>query len=232
MTETAEKASIVLPSAAFAERDGTQTSSERRVQKVRKAVEPAGSTKADWQIVCDLAKAMGHEKDFAYKDAEAIFTEITKAVPAYAGITYAALEKPEAIQWPAAGGKFGTAFLFADKFATKDGKGIFAAVEYKAPEAAGAEFPFAVEGQWPMGTLSLHTAEILREFAEPTATINKADAKALGILDGMSVKVTAKSGASVQVRARVIPDMKKGVIAVPGMHGAATAKIEKIVGGV
>lgn len=231
LTETAEKASVVLPSAAFAERDGTQTNSERRVQKVRKAVEPVGSSKADWQIVCELAKAMGSEKDFAFKDAEAIFTEIAKTVPAYAGITYAALERPEAVQWPAAGGKFGTAFLYADKFATKDGKGVFAAVEYKAPEAAGGEFPFAVEGQWPMGTLSLHTAEILREFPEPVGVINKADAKALGIADGSSVKVTAKSGASVQVRAEVTADIKQGVIAVPGMHGAAVAKVEKVSGG-
>jgi len=113
----------------------------------------------------------------------------------------------------------------------RTGKGVFAAVEYKAPEAAGGEFPFAVEGQWPMGTLSLHTAEILREFPEPVGVINKADAKALGIADGSSVKVTAKSGASVQVRAEVTTDIKQGVIAVPGMHGAAVAKVEKVSGG-
>ncbi len=166
MTETAAKANVVLPSASFAERDGTVTNAERRVQRIRKAIEPVGSAKADWQITSEIAKAMGHEKDFAFKDAEAIFAEIAKAVPAYAGITYAALEKPEAIQWPAAGGKFGTAFLYADKFATKDGKAAFAAVEYKAPEAAGGEYPFAVAAAWPMGTLSKNTASIVREWPE------------------------------------------------------------------
>jgi len=231
MTETAAKAAVVLPSAAFAERDGTQTNSERRVQRVRKAVEPAGSAKADWQIVCELAKAMGHEKDFTYKDAEAIFTEITTAVPAYAGITWAALERPEAIQWPAAGGKFGTAVLYADKFATKDGKGVFAPVEYKAAEAAGGEYPFAVAAQWPMGTLSLHTAGIMREFSEPVLKINKADAKALGVINGMKVNVSGRTGASVVLAADVTADIKKGVVSMPATIGAAVVKIEKSAGG-
>ena len=100
MTDTAARANVVLPSASFAERDGTVTNAERRVQRVRKAIEPIGSSRADWQIIAGLAKAMGHEKEFAFKDAEAIFNEITKAVPAYAGITYAKLEQPEAVQWP------------------------------------------------------------------------------------------------------------------------------------
>ena len=141
LTETAAKANVVLPSASFAERDGTVTNAERRVQRIRKAIEPVGTSKADWQITCDIAKAMGHEKDFAFKDAEAIFNEIAKAVPAYAGITYAELEKPEAIQWPAAGGVFGTAFLYADKFSTKDGKAAFAAVEYKAVRGSRCRVP-------------------------------------------------------------------------------------------
>ncbi len=166
LTETAEKAHVVLPSAAFAERDGTFTNSERRVQRVRKAVEPVGTSKADCQIICELAKAMGHEKEFSFATAEQVFGEIAKHVPAYAGITYAKLERPEGIQWPAAGGEFGTAILYTDKCATKDGKGAFSAVEYKAGEAASAEFPFAVAGKWPMGTLSINTPSIMREWPD------------------------------------------------------------------
>ena len=78
MTETAAKAHVILPSASFAERDGTITNSERRIQRVRKAVEPVGSSKADWQIICDVAKAMG--SDFAFKSAEEIFNDIAKHV--------------------------------------------------------------------------------------------------------------------------------------------------------
>ena len=226
MTETAAKAHVILPSASFAERDGTVTNSERRIQRVTKAVEPLGFSKADWQIICDLAKAMGAEKDFAFKSSEDIFTDITKHVPAYAGITYAKLEKPEAVQWPAAGGVFGTAVLYADKFATKDGKGIFAAVDYKAGEAVSAEFPFAVAAQWPMGTLSLHTPSIIREFPEAKVIINKADAKTLGIISGSSVKVSGKNG-SVTLAANVTAAIKAGVVSLPLTFAAAAVKLEK-----
>jgi formate dehydrogenase major subunit len=229
MTATAAKANVVLPSASFAERDGTVTNAERRVQRIRKAIEPVGSAKADWQIISEIAKAMGHEKDFAFKDAEAIFAEIAKAVPAYAGITYAKLEKPEAIQWPAAGGVFGTAILYTDKFATKDGKAAFAAVEYKAGEATGGEYPFAVAAQWPMGTLSTKTESIMREWPEAKVQINADDAKALGILNGSAVKVTCKAG-SVALVADVTKDIKKGVVSMPVTMGIAAVKIEKSAG--
>ncbi|MFA5332536.1 MAG: molybdopterin-dependent oxidoreductase [Methanoregula sp.] len=228
MTETAEKAHVVLPSASFAERDGTQTNSERRVQRVRKAVEPAGSSKADWQIIAEVAKAMG--TDFAFKDAEQIFSEIAKKVPAYAGITYAALDRPEAVQWPAAGGKFGTAVLYADKFATKDGKGAFAPVEYNAAEAASAEFPFVVAHQWPMGTLSKNTPSVVREWPVATVKINKEDAKALGIFDGVTVKVSGKAG-SAELVADVTDAIKKGVVSMPATFVAAAVKVEKSTGG-
>ena len=227
LTETAEKAHVVLPSAAFAERDGTFTNSERRVQRVRKAVEPAGSSKADCQIICELAKAMGHEKEFAFTTAEQIFGEITKHVPAYAGITYAKLERPEAVQWPAAGGEFGTAVLYADKFATKDGKAAFSAVEYKAVEAASAEFPFAVATMAPFGTLAVHTPSIVREWPEPTVMINKDDANTLGILSGQNVKVSGKNG-SVTVVANVTSDIKKGVVSLPLTFAATAVKVEKV----
>lgn len=226
MTETAAKAHVILPSASFAERDGTVTNSERRVQRVTKAVEPIGSSRADWQIICDLAKAMGAEKDFAFKSAEEIFVDIAKNVPAYAGITYAKLDKPEAVQWPAVGGVFGTAVLYADKFATKDGKGAFAAVEYKAGEGISADYPFAVAAQWPMGTLSLNTASIVREFPEVKVIINTSDAKNLGINPGTPVKVSGKNGSATLV-ADVTSAIKAGVVSLPLTFAAASVKLEK-----
>jgi len=228
LTETAAKAHVVLPSAAFAERDGTFTNSERRVQRVRKAVEPVGSSKADCTIICELAKAMGHEKEFAFTTAEQVFGEIAKKVPAYAGISYAKLERPEAIQWPAAGGEFGTPILYTDKFATRDGKAVFSAVEYKAAaEAVSAEFPFAVAAKWPMGTLSLNTASIIREWPEPTVAINREDAAPLGIRHGNLVKVSGKNG-SVTLAADVTADVKKGVVSLPLTFAAVAVKVEKV----
>ena len=230
LTETAAKANVVLPSASFAERDGTVTNAERRVQRVRKAIEPIGSSKADWQITAELARAMGHEKEFAFKDAEAIFSEITKAVPAYAGITYAKLEQPEAVQWPAAGGAFGTAILYADTFGTRDGRAAFAAVDYKAGEAVSAEFPFMVAAQWPMGTLSVNTASIVREWPNPAVAVNKEDAKTLGIINGQTVRVTGKGGSAV-LEARVTADIKKGVVSMPATFAGAAVRLEKVTEG-
>jgi formate dehydrogenase (coenzyme F420) alpha subunit len=226
MTETAAKAHVILPSASFAERDGTVTNSERRVQRMQKAVEPIGSSKADWQITCDLAKAMGAEKDFAYKNAEEIFNDIAKHVPAYAGITYVKLDRPEAIQWPASGGVFGTAILYADKFATKDGKGAFAAVVYNAGEAASTEYPFAVAAQWPMGTLSLNTPSIIREFPAEKVSINPADAQGHGIKPGTMVKVSGKAGSATLV-ADVTKSIKAGVVSLPLTFAAVAVKLEK-----
>jgi len=174
---------------------------------------------------------MGHEKDFAFKDAEAIFNEIAKAVPAYAGINYAKLEKPEAVQWPAAGGVFGTAVLYADKFSTKDGKAAFAAVDYKAGEAADAAFPFLVSAQWPMGTLSNNSASVVREWPYPVVYINKEDAHAQNIGNGDVVKVSGKTGSTV-LAARVTVDIKKGVVSMPASFAAAAVKLEKVTEGV
>jgi formate dehydrogenase (coenzyme F420) alpha subunit len=229
MTETAKKAHVFLPSASFAERDGTVTNSERRVQRVRNAVEPAGSSKADWQIVCELARAMGADKGFSYKSAGEIFADIEKNVPNYAGITYAKLEQPEAVQWPAAGGNFGTAVLYADKFATKDGKGVFAGIEYKAVEETSAEYPFAVAAQWPMGTLSLNTPSIVREFPHAKVIISKADAKKLAIPAGAMVRVSGKGGSATLV-ADVTSAIKEGVVSLPLTFTAAAVKIEKTEG--
>ena len=230
MTETAQKAHVVLPSAAFAERDGTQTNSERRIQRVRKAVEPAGSVKADWQIVCELATALGAGKDFAFRTAEEIFSEIVNTVPAYAGITYAALDRTEAIQWPAAGGAFGTEVLYADRFGTKDGKAAFTAVTFSAVEAPVSEYPFAVAAHAPMDTLSRNTESVVREKSPRRVALNAEDAKSLGFPDGTPVKVTGKNG-SADLVAEVTAGIKKGVVAMPALFDAGAVKIEKTTGG-
>ena len=97
LTDTAKMADVVLPAACFAEKDGTFTNTERRVQRVRKAVEPPGEARPDWQIFRDLSKKMGYEMH--YDSAEEVFDEIRSLLPQYRGITYARLEK-EGLQWP------------------------------------------------------------------------------------------------------------------------------------
>jgi formate dehydrogenase (coenzyme F420) alpha subunit len=117
MTETAELADVVLPAACYAEKDGTQTSTERRVQMWRKAQEPPGEAKADWQIISELAAKMGYAAQFPYKSAEEIFTEVAKVTPSYGGMSYARLEN---LKRPLAlpdSGSPGTPILHTQKFA-------------------------------------------------------------------------------------------------------------------
>jgi len=173
MTETAALADVVLPAACYAEKDGTQTSTERRVQKWRKAQDPPGQAKADWQIFCELAKAMGFEKQFPYKSAEEVFNEIAKVTPSYGGMNYARLEKPEALHWPCPTLEHpGTPILHKEKFTHPDGLGIFTPIEFKYPaEVPDKDYPLIMTTgrciwQWHTGTMTRRSEDLERE--EPT----------------------------------------------------------------
>ena len=111
LTDTAQYADVVLPGVSFAEKDGTFTNTERRVQRVRKAVTPQGNARDDWRIICDLAKLMGYEMD--YSSPSEIMDEIAKVTPSYGGISYSRLEE-SSLQWPCPDATHpGTKFLHA-----------------------------------------------------------------------------------------------------------------------
>ena len=231
MTETAEFANVVLPAACYAEKDGTQTSTERRVQKWRKAQDPPGEAKADWQIFCELAKHMGYEKQFPYKSAEEIFNEIAKVTPSYGGMTYARLEKPEALHWPCPTAEHpGTPILHKEKFTHPDGLGIFTPIEWKPPaEVPDKEYPLIMTTgrciwQWHTGTMTRRSKDL--EIEEPTGwvEINPEDAKVLGIKDKEMVKAVTRRG-EIKIGARVTKDIKKGVVFMPFHYAECAANI-------
>ncbi len=99
LTETAELADFVLPATSWAEKNGTFTNTERRVQRVRKAADPPGEARADWEIFCNLAETMGSSL-FPYTSEEEIFNEIRKLAPQYAGMTWKRLKNADGLQWP------------------------------------------------------------------------------------------------------------------------------------
>ena len=138
LTETARMADVVLPSKCFAEKDGTFSNTERRVQRVRKAVEPPGQAKDDWQITCEIASAMGYE--MAYENSEAIFNELASVTPSYAGIRYDRIEQ-EGIHWPCPTIEHpGTPILHGAQFTR--GRGLFHALEWIPPaEKIDDEYP-------------------------------------------------------------------------------------------
>ena len=138
MTETAKYADVVLPAACYAEKDGTFTNTERRVQRVRKAVEPPAGCRPDWEIICDLSRRLGHPMDFASPERSS--RRSAAWCRSYAGITYERIERT-GLQWPCPTTDHpGTQFLHAGAFTR--GKGLLNGIEYQAPaELTSDEYP-------------------------------------------------------------------------------------------
>lgn len=212
LTETARLADVVLPGASFAEKDGTFSNTERRVQRVRKAVDPVGGSKPDWQIISDLATAMGYPMQ--YGSAAEVMNEIARVTPSYGGISYDRLEQG-GLQWPCpAPDHPGTPVLHVGKFSR--GLGKFHPVEYVPPaETPDSQYPLVLSTgrryyHYHTGTMTLRTGALEVYYGREHLEINPEDAARLGVEDGDRVRVTSRRG-SVELQARVT-----GVVA-PGM---------------
>jgi formate dehydrogenase alpha subunit len=216
LTDTAKMADIVFPAACYAEKDGTFTCTERRVQRVRKAVEPPGEAKADWQIFCELSHRMGYEMPYA--NPEEIFNEVTQLLPQYAGITYDRIEKV-GLQWPVPSLDHpGTPVLHIGKFT--QGKGLFIPEDYTSPtEMPDADYPLILTTiretpQYNFGSMTRKTPEIEALCPEPFAEINPEDAARLGIADLDKVEISSRRG-TVRLRAKITDRSQVGTIAIP-----------------
>jgi len=212
LSETAKLADVVLPAACYAEKDGTFTNTERRVQRVRKAAEAPGEARVDWQITCDIAKAMGTE-GFDYKDAEQVFNEIRETTPSYRGITYDRIDKV-GLQWPCPTEEHpGTPYLHKGSFSK--GKASMMAIEYRVPaEEPSEEYPILLN----TGRMLYHYC-ITTRFSDSLdairphelAEINVADAEKLGLKEEDFVRVTSRRG-SVVTRVTITDRVKPGMI--------------------
>jgi len=199
LTETAQFADVVLPAASFAEKDGTFTNTERRVQRVRKAIEPVGDSKPDWWITCQIAKKMGG-KGFDFENPDQIMEEIANVTPIYGGISYSRLEKV-GLQWPCRSKKEpGTKFLHGSKFATASGKGQFKPLVYKPPaEEPDKKYPLVLTTDRSL--YHFHTATMTRKVkglealnSKELLRMNPEDAKKLKVADGEVVKISSRRG--------------------------------------
>ena len=214
LSETAQLAHFVLPAATFAEKDGTFTNTERRVQLVRKAIEPIGQAKADWWITCQIAQKMGG-KGFDFTHPSEIMEEIATLTPSYGGISHERLEKG-GLQWPCPIEDHpGTPILHTMQFSR--GKGRFMPLEYKPPmELPDGEYPLLLTTErslyhYHTGTMTRKVAGLNKLRREELVEINPRDALALGIADGDPVKVTSRRG-EVKAKARVTRACAKGVV--------------------
>lgn len=218
-TETAALADVVLPATAFAEKNGTSVSSDRRVLRVRQAVEAPGEARQDWRIIMDVASRMGSSLG-TYENESAIFDEIAKAAPIMGGITYERLEN-EALQWPCPDSEHpGTPTLYLDGFNTKSGKAKLFPVDYVSQkERTSAQFPFLLNTgrilfQYHTTTMS-RKAEVLRSFAnESYLLMHPLDALKHEFTDGENLMVYNDRG-SLQVRLRISEDVLEGELFMP-----------------
>ena len=195
-TETAVLADVILPAAAFAEKNGTYTSTERRVQKLNKALEPPAEAKADWQIISMIAKKMGY--DFPYENTEDINEEMTSLTPIYGGMQYDRLAN-YGLQWPCRDREDpGTPVLHAGKFTR--GLGKFHAVEYRPPaESVSVDYPLTLTTgrileHYHTGTMSRRTRVLNALQPKGAIEIHPEDALKLGITDGDLVTVASERG--------------------------------------
>jgi len=226
LTQTAKNATIVLPGTSFAEKDGTFSNTERRVELVRQAIKPVGESRPDWQIVQDLSTRMGYPMNYA--SPEAIFDEMKSLTPSYAGMSYARLAD-KGLQWPCPTPDHpGTMFLHKDRFSR--GKGAFTAIDYKPPaEVVDTDYPMWLSTgrsfvHYHSGTMTRVSPTLHQEVPEGYVEISPADAKAMHIKNGERVKVSSRRG-EIQVKAKISGKVNRGVVFIPFHFSEAAANV-------
>lgn len=216
LTESGQYADVVLPAASFAEKDGTFTNSERRVQRVRQVIPPRGDSKPDWWITSQIAKAMG-EEGFDYQTPQEIMAEINQVSPIYGGITYERIEEI-GLQWPCRDEQDpGTVFLHEGQFSR--GKGRFMPLEYKpSAEQATKTYPLILTTDrnlyhYHSSTMTRRVEGLAELSSEELVMINPLDAEKFGVEDGQMVEVSSKRG-KVRARAEVTEVCRPGMISM------------------
>ena len=225
-TETTPYADVLLPGVSFAEKDGTYTNTERRIQRVRKAIQPEGEAREDWRIIAALAQRVLASGERALKSAaysgweyaapEQIMAEIAALAPSYAGVSYERLEKGETFQWPVKDRSHpGTPILHIGQFTR--GLGKFTPVEHIQPaEQPDDEYPLVLSTgrvlyHWHGGAMSRRAKGLLEIYSQPLVEINPEEAARLGLNGNKRIRVTSRRG-SIEAQAWVTDRVPPGMV--------------------
>ncbi|MBT7781589.1 MAG: molybdopterin-dependent oxidoreductase [Anaerolineae bacterium] len=226
-SETAVYADVLLPGASFAEKTGTFTNTERRIQMVRQAVQPVGDSLPDWQITAALAKRMialdpnllaasGQFSGWDYEDTAEIMAEIAELTPQYAGVTHERLENGERLQWPVRDAEHtGTPILHVGRFAL--GMGRFMPIEHIPPaESPDDEYPFIMSTgrvlyHWHGGQMTRRVEGIMEAYGESLVEINPVDADTLGLNGDSRIRISSRRG-SIESKAIITDRVPPGMV--------------------
>lgn len=234
INETCEMADVIIPATSFAEKDGTFTNSDRRIQRVRKAVPAVGESRADWDILCDIGRRVekrlgrGSAQGFNFADPEEIWEEMRQVTPDFWGITYERLEKEGGVHWPCPSLDHpGTPFLFAEEFPR--GKGKFWEVEYGTEsEQPDPEYPFNLSTgrvlyHWSGSTMT-GRSELEKIYPEATCEMHPDDAQAMELETGDWVAVSSRRG-TIKLRLLVTERSPRKTVFIPFHFAEAAANL-------
>ena len=226
--ETLAYADLILPAAAWTEKQGTMTNSERRISLLDKVIDPPGEALPDATIICRLAQKMGFE-GFDFADSAAIFREHARLTAGtsidYSGLDYAVLQERRSVQWPYPPGRTdgGTVRLFTDgQFLTGGKRAIFHPVpDEMRSESPDEDYPFIlttgrIRDQWHTMTKTGKVNKLKQHVPQAFLEMNPADAYALGFSGGEIVVITSRRG-EVRAPVRLTETIKRGVVFLP-MH--------------
>jgi formate dehydrogenase major subunit len=219
LTETAEFADVILPATSFFEKDGTYTNTDRRVQVGRRVLDPPGSARLDWELICEVATRMGYP--MSYGGVEEIFAEFTSLAPSYAGLTYENLGATGKL-WPCPDPEKGDGIriLFGDRFPTPSGRGRFVPAEYlPAAELPDEEYPFVLSTgrlleHWHTGTMTRRSRALDAIEPEPFCLMNPADLAELSVEPGDHVTLSTRRG-SITLKVRASSGVARRTVFVP-----------------
>jgi ferredoxin-nitrate reductase len=233
-TETSTLADAVLPAAAWPEKQGTMTNSERRIGLVRKLVEPPAEALPDWRIFARLAAALGHGEDFAWAGPDEVFAEFAACTAGrpcdMSGVDHERLLIEGSVQWPCPDRHSeGTARLYeTGRFPTEDGRARLVPTPQEEPaERPDGRFPLTlstgrVAEHWHTMSRTGKSARLRRAAPEPLLEVSAADAARFGLRDGAKARIVSRRGESV-MRVKIAPGMKEGVVFAPFHWGARYA---------
>jgi formate dehydrogenase major subunit/formate dehydrogenase alpha subunit len=244
-SETSDFADVLLPGATFAEKVGTFTNTERRIQMVRQAIEPPGEARPDWRVTAELARRVlalenrvpaGPHAGWDYHDAAQIMEEVAAVTPSYAGVSHARLERGDRLQWPVTDSRHtGTPILHVNGFTR--GRGKFHAVDHCPPaELPSADYPLVLTTgrvlyHWHGGEISRRAKGLLEVCPEGIVEVSPEDAAKIGLNGGSVVKIRSRRGEMVAravVTDRVAPGVVFGNFHFPGPQNVNNLTIKAL----